>query len=53
MSHKSFTPKDPRSQAEKFQDKARELECDEDEAAFEDKVRKVATAPKPESEPEK
>lgn len=25
---------------------ARELECDEDEAAFEDKARKVATAPK-------
>ena len=32
---------------------ARELECDEDEAAFEEKVWKVATAPKPElSEPE-
>ena len=30
---------------------ARELECDEDEAAFEDKVRRVATAPKPEAEP--
>lgn len=43
-------------QADKFRDLARdlarELECDEDEAAFEDKVRKVATAPKP-PEPEK
>jgi len=29
---------------------AKELECDEDEAAFEDKVRKVATTPKPEPE---
>ncbi len=29
-------------QAEKFREMARELECDEDEAAFEDKVRKVA-----------
>lgn len=39
------------SQTDKFRQLARELECDEDEAAFEDKVRKVATAPK--SEPEK
>lgn len=41
---------DPRSQADKFRDMARELECDEDEAVFEDKVRKVATTPKPEPE---
>lgn len=33
-----------------FRDMARELECDEDEAAFEDKVRKVATSPKPEAD---
>ena len=31
-------------QADKFRDLARELECDEDEAAFEDKVRRVAGA---------
>lgn len=37
----------PEPQADKFRDLARELECDEDEAAFEDKVRKVATSPKP------
>lgn len=37
-------------QADKFRDMARELECDEDEAAFEDKVRRVATAPKQEVE---
>jgi len=37
-------------QADKFRDMARELECDEDEAAFEDKVRKVATSPKPEAD---
>jgi len=37
-------------QLTKFRDMARELECDEDEAAFEDKVRKVATAPRPEPE---
>jgi hypothetical protein len=38
-------------QADKFRDLARELECDEDEAAFDEKVRKVPTAPKPEPEP--
>ena len=41
---------DSLTQPDKFRDLARELECDEDEAAFEDKVRKVATAPKPEPE---
>lgn len=34
----------PKPQADKFRELARELECDEDEAAFEDKVRRVATA---------
>lgn len=37
----------PKPQADKFRELARDLECDEDEPAFEDKVRKVATAPKP------
>jgi hypothetical protein len=36
---------DPKPQADKFRDLARELECDEDEVVFEEKVRKVATAP--------
>ena len=40
-------PDDPKPQAHKFADLARELECDEDEAAFEDTVRKVAKAPPP------
>lgn len=39
-------------QADKFRDMARELECDEDEAAFEDKVRKVATSTPAKAEPE-
>ncbi|WP_292086570.1 hypothetical protein [Brevundimonas sp.] len=39
-------PVDSPAQADKFRDMARELECDEDEAAFEEKVRRVATAPK-------
>jgi len=39
-------PKAP-SQADKFADLARELECDEDEAAFEEKVRQIAKKPPP------
>ena len=39
-------------QADKFRELARELECDEDEAAFEDKVRKVVAGPKPDAETE-
>jgi hypothetical protein len=42
---------DPKPQADKFRDLARELECDEDEAAFDENVRKVATAPKPVNDP--
>lgn len=34
-------------QADKFRDLARELECDEDEARFEEAVKKVATPPPP------
>lgn len=40
----------PKPQPDKFRDLARELECDEDEAAFEEKVQGVAGAPKPEAE---
>ncbi|WP_295708874.1 hypothetical protein [uncultured Brevundimonas sp.] len=43
---------DTKPQADKFRDMARELEADENEAAFEEKVRRVATAPKPEPEEE-
>jgi hypothetical protein len=35
----------PKSQAEKFADLARELECDDDEAAFDERLKKLATAP--------
>ncbi len=34
-------------QVDKFRDLARELECDEDEAAFKAKLRQVARAPRP------
>ena len=40
------------AQGRAFEKMARELECDEDEAVFEDRVRKVAAAPKPEAEPD-
>jgi len=33
-----------KSQSDKFRDLARDLECDEDEAAFEEKVRKIANS---------
>lgn len=43
-----MTPKpDERSQADKFRDLARELECDDDEAAFDERLKKLAKAPKP------
>lgn len=38
---------DDRSQADKFRDLARKLECNEDEARFEDQVRKIAKATPP------
>ncbi|MCW5725120.1 MAG: hypothetical protein KIS81_09185 [Maricaulaceae bacterium] len=37
---------DDRSQTEKFKALARELECDEDEKVFDDKLRRIAQ-PKP------
>lgn len=36
---------DARNQADKFRDLARELGCDEDEAAFKAKLRQIAKAP--------
>ena len=38
----SKKPEDNKPQSEKFVEKARELECDEDEAAFEAKLRRIA-----------
>ena len=37
---------DPRTQAEKFADLARELECDESEKGFDERLRGVARARK-------
>jgi hypothetical protein len=36
------------TQREKFESLARELECDEDEVAFDERLKRVATAPKKE-----
>jgi hypothetical protein len=41
------------SQSKKFIDKARELGCDEDEAAFEARLKKIAKAPPPTPEKKK
>lgn len=38
---------DPKPQSDKFRKLARELECDEDEARFEETVKRVAKAPPP------
>ena len=40
--HKAPVP----AQSQRFIDKARELGCDEDEAAFEDKLRQIVPKPK-------
>lgn len=37
-------PSDERPQADKFVDLARELECDDDEAAFDERLKKLATS---------
>jgi hypothetical protein len=39
-----MTTKDQSSQADRFIETARELGCDEDEAAFEEKLKRIATA---------
>ena len=40
------TKPSPGEQVDKFRDLARDLECDEDEARFEERFKKVATAPR-------
>jgi hypothetical protein len=45
---RSTMTKDPRSQADRFIETARELGCDEDEAAFDEKLKRIATV-KPKS----
>ena len=49
---KHESPGDQPSQVDRFRDLARELECDEDEKAFEDKVRKIAAAVRQMPEPD-
>ena len=45
---KTKKAKTENSQHEKFIDKARKLGCDEDEAAFEDRLRRIVPKPKKE-----
>lgn len=40
------------TQADKFRELARELECDEDESRFEETVKKVAKSPPPKDDAE-
>jgi hypothetical protein len=52
---KAIAP-DPKEQHKRFIETARELGCDEDEAAFDEKLKRIATAkpnPKPERAPRK
>lgn len=44
---------DDRPQSDKFREMARELECDEDAQVFEENLRRIVTAPKPDKKPEK
>ena len=41
---------DPRTQAEKFADLSRELECDESEEGFAERLKAVARVPRGEAE---
>ena len=49
---KKAMPEEPKSQADKFRDLARELEANEDEEAFKETLKRVAVVP-PVPEPEK
>ena len=51
MSISSMPKSSMSEQRNKFQDLARQLECDEDEARFGEAVKKVTKAPKSEGEP--
>ena len=42
----------PRPQIDKFRNLARQLETDDDEARFDERLKKLATAPKPAPKPE-
>ena len=47
---KPLQPNDPRSQAEKIEALARELECDESEEGFDERLRKIAPKGAPPSD---
>ncbi len=45
MANRKHSPEP--TQREKFETLAKELECDDDEAAFDERLKKIATAPRP------
>jgi hypothetical protein len=54
MAAKSTSADDGQAQHQRFKELARELGCDEDEGAFEEALKKVASAPPlPKHEPKK
>jgi hypothetical protein len=44
LTESASAPKQDKDQSERFIETARELGCDEDEAAFDEKLRRIATA---------
>ena len=46
--HTKSSEKPNVAQSERFREKARELGCDEDEAVFEDRLRRIVPKPKKE-----
>jgi hypothetical protein len=46
MSQKPKASRDDPEQSKRFIETARELGCDEDEAAFDEKLKRIATAPR-------
>ena len=46
LSQNHHSDRDPRTQAEKFANLARELECDESEEGFDERLKGVARAPR-------
>ncbi len=54
MRSKTSQPNESISQIERFKEAARELECDDDEGRFRDRLKKLTEAPAPETvEPKK
>lgn len=51
MPKQDQTPEEKAAQLRAFQDAARELECDDNPERFDERVRRLAKAPRPPAEP--